>query len=96
MTRLVLRPRAQRDIEQIWEYTAATWGVEQAEITIRQIQHSVQTLAADPRRGRACDHIRAGYRKYPVGSHVVFYRIGDTGIEVVRILHQSMDFERHL
>jgi toxin ParE1/3/4 len=52
-------------------------------------------LAADPRLGRTCDEVRPGYRKYPVGSHVVFYRIARGGIDVARILHQRMDFERH-
>jgi plasmid stabilization system protein ParE len=26
MTRYVLRPRAQRDIEDIWDYSAQNWG----------------------------------------------------------------------
>jgi plasmid stabilization system protein ParE len=34
--------------------------------------------------------------EHPVGSHVLFYRLTDDGIDVVRILHNRMDFERHL
>ena len=52
--------------------------------------------ARDPRRGRPCDDVRAGYFRHPVGSHVVFYRRVAGGIDVVRILHQRMDFQRHL
>ena len=52
-------------------------------------------LAADPRLGRSCDQIRAGYFKYSAGSHVIFDRLADVGIDVVRILHQSMDIDRH-
>jgi toxin ParE1/3/4 len=96
MTRYVLRPRAQRDIEDIWDYSAVTWSVAQAEVYVRQIQRFLETLAADPRLGRTCDEVRAFYRKYPVGSHVMFYRIVESGFDVVRILHQRMDFERHL
>lgn len=96
MTHYVLRPRAQRDIEDIWDYSAATWSVAQAEVYVRQIQQCLETLATDPRLGRKCDEIRAGYRKYPAGLHVVFYRIVDGGIDIVRILHQRMDFEQHL
>ena len=54
------------------------------------------TVAADPRKGSACDDIRAGYRKFPVGSHVLFFREVDSGIDIVRILHSRMDFARHL
>jgi toxin ParE1/3/4 len=96
VTRYALRPRARRDIEDIWDYSAATWSVAKAEVYIRQIQRSLETLAADPRLGRTCDEVRAGYRKYPVGSHVVFYRVVEGEIDVVRILHQRMDFEQHL
>ncbi len=96
MTRYVLRPRAQRDIEEIWDYTAATWSIDQAEIYFRRIQRTLAMLADDPRLGRPCDDIRAGYRKFRVGSHFVFYRVIEDGIDVVRVLHQAMDFEQHL
>jgi hypothetical protein len=56
----------------------------------------MQVVAADPRRWRSCDHIRSGYFKYSAGSHVLFFRRRESGIVVIRILHQSMDFERHL
>jgi len=96
MTHNVLSPRAQRDIDEIWDYSAGIWGVQQAEVYVRQIRRAVEIVAEDPRRGRSCDNIRAGYRKYPAGSHFVFYRVVEGGIDVVRILHQRMDFDQHL
>ncbi|WP_432612799.1 type II toxin-antitoxin system RelE/ParE family toxin [Mesorhizobium mediterraneum] len=42
------------------------------------------------------ENIRPGLLKYPIGSHVLFLRIGDKSIDVVRILHQRMDYPRHL
>jgi toxin ParE1/3/4 len=92
----VLSPRAQKDIDDIWEYTVAHWNVRQAEIYLHQIQRAIDTVAAEPNIARACDDIRPGYWKYPAGSHVIFFRITDKGINVVRILHSRMDFERHL
>jgi toxin ParE1/3/4 len=56
----------------------------------------MQLAAAEPRRWRSCDHIRSGYFKYAAGSHVVFFRRDESGILVVRVLHQSMDFAPHL
>jgi toxin ParE1/3/4 len=96
MTRYLLRPRARRDLEEIWTYTARTWGPAQAETYIRQIQHSCGLIADDPRLGRSCDDIRAGYRKIRSGSHFLFYRPTKDGVEIVRILHSSLDFEQHL
>jgi toxin ParE1/3/4 len=95
MSRCTLTPR-HSDIEEIWDYTAARWSIDQAEIYLRQVKAAIEVIAADPIRGRACDDVRAGYRKYPVGSHLLFYRTTPGGVDIVRILHQRMDFERRL
>jgi toxin ParE1/3/4 len=97
MTAYVLSPRAQRDVEDIWDYTVEHWNVRQAETYIRQIKFAIETVAAEPKIARSCNDIRPGYWKYPAGSHVVFFRLADNGtIDVVRILHSRMDFGRHL
>jgi toxin ParE1/3/4 len=96
MSSYVLSPLAKADIEDIWNYTASHWNITQAEKYLRQIQAAIETLAADPLVARSCEKIRTGYRKHPVGSHVLFVRLTPTGIDVVRILHSRMDFERHL
>ncbi|MDP3174167.1 MAG: type II toxin-antitoxin system RelE/ParE family toxin [Phenylobacterium sp.] len=92
----VLTPRARSDVAEIWDYTEATWGRSQAETYIRDLQRVIESAAEHPRLGRASDDIRAGYFRRTAGSHVVFYRLNAEGVEVVRILHQSMDFDRNL
>ena len=92
----VLSPRARADINGIWDHTEQHWGAEQAERYVRQLWNDITYLAADPRRGQDCAHIRAGYQKFSSGSHVVFYRLIPGGIDIVRILHSRMDFGRHL
>jgi toxin ParE1/3/4 len=94
--RLVLSPRAQRDLEKIWDDTQERWGIDQAERYTRQIWENIRSLAARPSLGRACPELRAGYYKYRSGVHIVFYRLTDSGIDIVRILHERMDLERHL
>ena len=96
MNGYVLTARARADLREIWTYTADRWNTVQADRYLHQLRQAMEFVAANPRRGRSCDHIRAGYFKYPAGSHVVFFRQGQNGIIVVRILHQNMDFERHL
>lgn len=96
MNLYVLSPAAQADLEAIWTFGEARWGAARAELYIRDIQHAVETVAADPRRGRPCDEIRAGYFKFAVSAHMLFYRRRPGVIDVVRILHQRMDFDRHL
>jgi toxin ParE1/3/4 len=95
-TRYVLSRRAQADLDAIWDHTESQWGLQQAERYIRQIWQDIDTVAAEPMLGRDCSEVRAGYRKYRSGSHLLFYRVTTGGIDVVRILHERMDFERHL
>jgi toxin ParE1/3/4 len=96
MTSYLLSPRAVADVEEIWDYTERRWDADQAERYNRVLEHGIEQIARDPRRGRRCDQIRPGYRKFSVGSHVIFYRVLEEDVEIVRILHQGMDFERHL
>jgi toxin ParE1/3/4 len=55
-----------------------------------------QRLAAIPDLGRDVNHIRPGYRKIETASHSIFYRKAQDGMLIVPVLHQRMDFERHL
>lgn len=94
--RFIVSPRARADIEDIWSYTVGQWGERQAEIYLRLLQAAADAVASDPEIGQTCDDVRPGYRKYRVGSHVMFYRINPNAVVVVRILHQRMDVGRHL
>ena len=97
MSRYLLSPAAQADLEQIWDYTHDRWGIDHAEEYLRELQRAIEPAAANPQIGRACEEIRPGYRKLVAGSHVLFYRVGTEGvIDVVRVLHQRMDVDRHL
>jgi toxin ParE1/3/4 len=96
MARYVLSPRAQSDLDEIWNYTIRQWGVVQADRYILDLVSAIETAAANPRSGHACDEIRPGYFKLPSGSHVVFDKIAGEKIDVIRVLHRRMDFDRHL
>jgi toxin ParE1/3/4 len=91
-----LTPAAQRDLSSIWDFTQERWDVSQAETYLAEIRAAIERVAADPGRGRACDDIREGYRRYGIGSHLVFYVEKSDGVDVIRILHQRMDPTRHL
>jgi toxin ParE1/3/4 len=92
----LLTPRARADLADIWRYTAQRWHADQADRYIRELRRTFETIARDPSKGRRCDELRAGYLRYPAGSHIVFFRRAADTTVVVRILHQRMDFARHL
>jgi toxin ParE1/3/4 len=91
-----LTPAAVRDLSSIWDFTAERWDARQAESYVTEIRAAIERVAADPERGRACDEIREGYRRYGIGSHLIFYVESAHGVDVIRILHQRMDPTRHL
>lgn len=96
MTGYRLTPAAQRDLSSIWDFTQERWDADQAEIYLNEIRAAIERIADHPGRGRACDEIREGYRRYSIGSHLLFYLESAHGVDVIRVLHQHMDPTRHL
>ena len=95
MSRVTFSPAAIADIDGIWDYTAETWGVDQADRYTDDIRDACNDLAAGLKQGRAVS-VRDGYLKYAVGKHFVFFVQAGDGIAVIRVLHQRMDTELHL
>jgi toxin ParE1/3/4 len=87
---------ARHDIDAIWEYSAQQWGDERAERYIAAIRNALDRINAGLVRPRSRPDVRDGYFGHTVGSHMLLMRKTRTGWEVVRILHQNMDFRRHL
>jgi len=96
MRQIRLSPKARADFNSIWDYSAQRWGVDQAEEYVRALHATMKLLAASPHLGRSIDDTRQGYFKFPAASHIIFYRMTARHLDVIRILHKSMDAERHL
>lgn len=82
---------AEVDLLSIGRYTETMWGTRQRQIYLSQLDARMQALARNPKLGSARDEIHHGYRSFHEGRHVLFYREVDDTIEVVRVLHDSMD-----
>ena len=91
-----VRELAAADLEAIWVYTVEQWGVEQAERYLKSLFACFEDLAENPQLGRQRDEVKAGYRSFPQGRHVVCYLVVPAGIEVIGIVHQSADVDTHL
>lgn len=91
-----LAPAAQRDLEDVFDYTAERWGVAQAMRYAERIAAACTDLAEAPERAQRCDHVRSGYRRRSVEQHVIYFQATAYGIAVIRILHQRMDVSRLL
>ena len=97
MAEFLLTNAAKDDLKSIGRYTQEQWGCEQRNRYLTLLDSSFHDLADNPLMGKDCSDIIAGYRKFPVGKHLVFYRQkGSNLIEIVRVLHERMDSESHL
>jgi toxin ParE1/3/4 len=74
-------------MESVWLYTLSQWGQEQTEKYIDDLAAAFDLLTTNPRLGKRCDNIRAGYRKHPTLRHVIYYREASYPIEIIRVLH---------
>jgi toxin ParE1/3/4 len=92
MPALRIKAAARADLKGIARYTQQTWGREQRNRYLTEMDQTFVRLAENPELGEACDRVRAGYRIFPVGNHRIFYRLGaDKAVEIIRILHKRMD-----
>lgn len=89
---------AQSDLAGIWRYTVNAWSQEKANKYLKKIMDAFNEIAKAPAiLGRSYEHVRQGYRKYPIGKHVVFYQLSAKGeIIICRVLHEKMDYDNHL
>jgi toxin ParE1/3/4 len=96
MPELLIRPRARRDLREIWLYSFRQWGAQQADRYLQELDRGFRTLLEFPDLGAPFDHISAGYRMLHVSRHLLFYRSHRSRIEIVRVLHEAMDVRSHL
>ncbi len=96
MHRIDKRPRARRDLIEIWFYTLDHWGEQQADDYLRRIDAAIGQLAEHPLLGADFGHLRKGIRRHSSGRHRIFYRVGGQAIEIIRVLHASQDLQENL
>ena len=71
-------------------------GGEQADRYIDFLTAAFTELAQSLKTAPSCEHIRPGYRRWGVERHMIYFRVTDYGIAVIRVLHDRMDAPRHL
>lgn len=92
-----LSKEAKNDLPSIAVFTENRWSKTQRNFYIKQLDEAFLMLAQTPDLGILCDYIREGYKKFPQGSHIIFYKHStSTKMLVVHILHKSMDYYSQL
>ena len=92
----VISKKALSDLEEIWLYTVEKWSKKQADRYYNLIFDEINYICKDINTGKSMEHVRKGYRASKVKSHLIFYRVLNDTIEVIRILHERMNIENRL
>lgn len=96
MRRLIFRAAASADIRGIALYTRSRWGAEQAAAYGANLRDQIKSLREFPLRFPEFGGKYADLRQMGCGHHIVFYIVTDDAIEIVRVLHEAMDFSERI
>ena len=94
--RLRFSKLARADLDSIYTDTIAKWGQEQSDRYIHTLWDALEQVVATPERWRPRDEIYPGCRICISGRHAILYRIREGRVEIARVLHDAMDFPRHI
>ena len=96
MAKFHLSNKAVEDLDSIWLYTLETWSEDQADIYYHELVKSCQKIANRPTYlDKEYHEIMPGLYGHHIYKHLIFYILVEDGVEIVRILHERMDFARH-
>jgi toxin ParE1/3/4 len=85
-------PRATADLDDIWLYVAEQSGNPNiAQRLIDTITERFYVLSEHPYLGRSRSELRPALRSYPVRNFLIFYRVDEGDVVIIRILHGSRD-----
>ena len=96
MCQYLLSSQAQQSLIQISQYTLEHFGPRQKKNYLRMLRDRMRAAAKNPEKGRERSEIKAGYYSLQAEKHHIYYRIRDTHIEIIDVLHQSMEPKIHL
>ncbi|MEO6843606.1 MAG: type II toxin-antitoxin system RelE/ParE family toxin [Ginsengibacter sp.] len=92
----LISEKAVSDLEEIWLYTVKNWSVDQADRYYNLIFDEIDYICKNINTGKSMEHVRKGYRASKVKSHLIFFRVKNDTVEIIRILHERMDIENRL
>lgn len=91
--RVILLPRAKRDIYKIWHDISSQSPVA-ADKFFDKLDRRILSLIEFPDRGASREDLRKGLRMLVEGYHLIFYRVQGRKVEIVRVVHGAMDLPK--
>lgn len=92
MCQYIISPEAIRDLETIIDYFA-TRNVDAGDQFLDEFTKKCRYLTQFPLIGRSYRAIRPYLRGIPLQNYIIFYRVTDDSIEIMRIVKGNRDLE---
>lgn len=89
---VVLRPAAEADLGDIWDYTVGAWSEKQAEVYLTGLGQAFDRLGEFPEMARLRMEFTPPVRILPYQSHLIVYLAEDDLIDVIRVLHSRANW----
>ena len=96
MRRLELTESARLDLKSIRRYSGRIWAPNEPIRYLADLRDTMKALRSGALVGRERDDLRSGLRTAASGRHRIFFVADVSRIFVVRVLHEKMDYRRHL
>lgn len=83
---------ATRDLDAIGDYFVER-NVEAGERLSQEFVRKCERLIQFPNMGRSYAHIKVGLRGIPLDGYIIFYKVVEDGIEVLRVISGRQNLE---
>lgn len=94
--RVVLRPQAEADLDDIWTYSAAAWSGPQAISYLTGLDAVLQLLAEFPEMARLRPEFMPPVRIHSYREHLIIFASDDKTVDVVRVIHARANWTEFL
>ena len=92
MNQYIISTEAIRDMEQILDYLAQN-NMRAGEKFLEEFSQKCRYLAQFPLMGRSYREIRPYLRGLPMNKYIIFYRLTEQGLEIMRVVKGERDLE---
>lgn len=93
---LIIAPAAKADLKEIYQYGLRQWGQAQSDSYPKTLKEKFWSLTEQPLMCTERSELLAGIRNLPIESHILFYRVTASSVEIIRMLHGRQDPARRL
>ena len=90
MLKLIRSAKAELDLIDIWLYIAADQPTN-ADRFLDKLSKAAASLAETPGMGVERPEIFEGLKSFPVDRYIIYYRVKETHLEIVRVLSSARD-----